>query len=605
MNKRGFVSLLRNAMNLILPQSQKKFILLIIAQVIVNIFDLVGILIIGFVGALSVSGIQSRPTSGRVESILKFFQVNELDFQVQIAILGGIGAVLLVIKSLVSAFLTRKILHFLAFRSAELSKRLIITLFSAPISIIRKRTEKETIFAVTTGVDEIALRMLGSSATVISDISLLVFLSVGLFVIQPLVALSTAAFFLIIVISLQKIVTRRAALLGLEVANLTVSSLEDISSSIHSYRVLYVHDQLGVKAENVALNRLMLAYAQAEMTFMPNIGKYVIEISLVVGAILLSASQFLLTDAVHAISTLAVFLTAGTRIAPALLRAQQSAIQFRSSVGAADYTLALARELEQVVPTRNETLFFDNISDAGADVVVSNLSFSYGFNNIIKNINFKIPSGNFYALVGLSGAGKTTLVDLILGIHKPSTGQVLINGIPPQDLIRKNPDFISYVPQEAVLFNGSILENLNFSYRGMNYSESECLTKLELVGLSSWVKGLSNGINTQIGETGVKLSGGQKQRLSIAAALLCDPKLLILDEATSALDAISEEEIKELLDQLKGRVTCLVIAHRLSSIRDADSILMIEEGELVAQGNFEELKKTSSSFAEQAKLMGL
>lgn len=607
MFKDSFMPILAKAMNLILPDSRKKFFSLTLAQVVVNLLDLAGILIIGFVGALSISGIQSRQNSRELELFINFFRLSEFSFQHQIAILGAAGAILLVLKSIISAFLTRKILHFLSFRSAELSKRLILSLFSSPLSVIRRRTEKEAIFAVTTGVDEIALRMLGSSATVFSDLSLLIFLSIGLFIIQPLVALSSTVFFIVIIFTLQRIVTKRALRLGLEVANLTVSSLEDIGTTIDSYRVLYVHNQLETKSRLIGMNRIKLAYAQAEMTFMPNISKYVIEISLVIGAILLSASQFLLTDAIHAISTLAVFLTAGTRIAPAMLRAQQSAIQFRSSMGAANYTISLANELQELYPEseQRQEISSSSYPEVIPEIIVSDVSFSFEQTNVLKNISIRVMPGKSYALVGLSGAGKTTLIDLILGIHQPNVGQILINGISPKLFIRENPNYISYVPQEISLVNGTILDNLNFSYSTEEFSPSECIKKLELVGLSNWVNSMPMGIHTQIGETGVKLSGGQKQRLSIAAALLCNPKLLILDEATSSLDAISEEEIRSLLESLRGQATCLVIAHRLSSIRDADVIFMIENGSLVAEGNFEDLRKSNLIFAEQAKLMGL
>jgi ABC-type multidrug transport system fused ATPase/permease subunit len=290
-----------------------------------------------------------------------------------------------------------------------------------------------------------------------------------------------------------------------------------------------------------------------------------------------------------------------------MLRAQQAAIQFRGSIGAADYTISLANELQDnSIETKIEQINQTNLKNENLpEILVSNVSFSFGENQVISDISFKIMPGKFCALVGLSGAGKSTLVDLILGIHKPESGQILIHGLPPANLVREYSNFISYVPQENNLINGTIVENLNFSYSNQQYSIDECLRTLELVGLVEWVDSLPLGLDTQIGETGVKLSGGQRQRLSIAAALLCNPKLLILDEATSALDAISEDEIKSLLDGIKGQVTCLVIAHRLSSIRDADSIFMIENGSLAGQGRFEELKKINSTFAKQAKLMGL
>ncbi len=602
-------STLIRALNLILPEKKSRIAILTAAQVTINILDLAGVLIFGIVGALGISGIQSKPVSGSMLSILTALHIGSMDFRMQVALLGSLGAILLISRSLVTALLSRHILHFLSFKSAQLSQSLIRQLFDAPVQFVRQRTEKVTIYAITSGVDEIALRMLGTSTVIVSDVSLLIFLSIGLFFIQPFVALSTFAFFAIVVLAMQKTVTGRASKLGLEVANLTVKSTEDIASVLEGYRVLYVHNQLGQVATKIGADRRKLSYSQAEMAFMPNISKYVIEISVVIGAIALSACQFIISDAVHAVSTLTVFLAAGTRIAPALLRAQQGAIQFKASIGSASYTIALAEDLRNLGVMNKglhlpETYLNTNF-DRPPRIMIQDLSFSFGKDEILKDISLDFAPGQMAAIVGSSGAGKSTLVDLLLGLHSPSKGKVLIDDISPKEAIKASPYLISYVPQEIPLLNGSIFNNMNFGYREGEYSEEECLKVLHSVGLGEWISNFKLGIHTQIGETGVKLSGGQKQRLALASAIICRPKILVMDEATSALDGVSEEQIKILLDSFKGQITTIVIAHRLASIRDADQIVLLEGGEVEAVGKFGELKQKSESFRIQAELMGL
>jgi ABC-type multidrug transport system fused ATPase/permease subunit len=206
----------------------------------------------------------------------------------------------------------------------------------------------------------------------------------------------------------------------------------------------------------------------------------------------------------------------------------------------------------------------------------------------LKNINLTIPAKQMTAIVGKSGAGKTTLIDLLMGLNKPEKGQVFLDGKPlTNDKLLSLRKVISYVPQDPFLFNGSIKENLLLVKP--NATDKQIWEALKFSSAAEFVKALPLSLETVIGDRGVKISGGERQRLVLARAILRNPSILILDEATSALDTENEVKIQEAIERLKGKMTIIVIAHRLSTIRNADQVVVFEDGEIIQQGEYAQL----------------
>lgn len=235
---------------------------------------------------------------------------------------------------------------------------------------------------------------------------------------------------------------------------------------------------------------------------------------------------------------------------------------------------------------------------------VDGLSFTYPHRKsieVLTDVNFLIKTGEMVALVGPSGAGKSTLFDLVQRFYDPTSGRILLNGTNIGELkLSEVRSSIGFVPQDPTLFSGSIRANV--TYGAPESDEYEIHEALELAHALKFVKQLPDGLETLIGEGGAGLSGGQKQRLAIARALLKKPDVLLLDEATSALDAESEEYIRQSIQELKGRCSILVIAHRLSTVRQADRILILSEGSIVADGNHEQLIKSNDLYARFANI---
>jgi len=230
-----------------------------------------------------------------------------------------------------------------------------------------------------------------------------------------------------------------------------------------------------------------------------------------------------------------------------------------------------------------------------------NVSFSYGENPVLRNINLVIPKGGTIALVGPSGGGKSSLVDLIPRFYDIQSGKLLIDDIEIKDIdLFSLRNLMGIVTQESILFNDTIFNNIAFGLR--NVSEVDVEQAAKVANAHEFIVQTKYGYHTNIGERGSKLSGGQRQRISIARAILNDPAILILDEATSALDSESEKLVQDALDNLmKGR-TSIVIAHRLSTIQKADHIVVLRDGEIVEEGNHDSLIKLKGLYKKLSEM---
>jgi ABC-type bacteriocin/lantibiotic exporter with double-glycine peptidase domain len=224
---------------------------------------------------------------------------------------------------------------------------------------------------------------------------------------------------------------------------------------------------------------------------------------------------------------------------------------------------------------------------------------------MIQNFTETLNVNEVSALVGSSGSGKSTIFDLMLGIHQPRSGSIRISGLEPREFIEQFAGLVSYVPQDISIVSGSVRENVCLGYSIDDFSDLRVWEALEMAKLKSDVEEFEELLDTHVGERGNKLSGGQRQRLGLARALLTRPRLLLLDEATSSLDARTEVQVSEAIQGLKGKVTVVLIAHRLSSIRNADKVIYMKGGKLVASGKFEEVRRLVPAFNEEANLMGL
>ncbi|MBT5050984.1 MAG: ABC transporter ATP-binding protein [Rhodospirillaceae bacterium] len=296
-------------------------------------------------------------------------------------------------------------------------------------------------------------------------------------------------------------------------------------------------------------------------------------------------------------ATILTFLLMMARTMPRVAEVQQryqSYLSYRPAFVVVDTMIeACERNAERVLrsgrqlPNFSETIKFEGVS----------LRFADSQSPLIDNVHLEIPRNHMVALVGSSGAGKTTVINLLAGLYRPDTGSVLIDGVDLEDIdLREWRSKIGYVTQDAVTFNDTIRNNLCFAKSGL--SDQDIQDALAMANLDSFVAQLPDGLDTVVGENGVRLSGGQRQRLALARALLGKPSLLLLDEATSALDNETERVIQNAIETLADHLTIIVVAHRLSTITRADHVYVMEEGRVVESGNYSSLLAQNGRFAE-------
>lgn len=594
----------------VLPRHDlSKVLVVVIFQSLLSILDLVGIALIGLLGALTVTGVQSKLPNGTLAELLSALGISDFPLQRQAAILGTLAGVLLISKTFFAIIFTRRTFRFLSNRSAVISSRLLRKFLSQPVTSVSKKTSQDTIYSLTQGVNNITLGVIGNSVSVVSDTALILVLFAGLFALDPMVASSTVVFFAGIGSVLYLALHNKALKLGEAQAKLNIESDEKISEMVFSFREMFAKGRRSHYSNLITGLRFKLSGYQAEATFLPFIGKYVIETAVILGVLVISAAQFALSDATDAVATLSVFLAASTRIAPAILRLQQGGIQIKSAIGSSMPTLQLVSTLEtlpEVVVGVEESVDFEHLGFS-AQVELKSVAFHYpeSSNYVIDDVNIEVSKGEFLAIVGESGAGKSTLADLILGLLIPQKGNVVISGLSPADAVKNWPGSISYVPQNSFIANASILENITLGYSRGSISPEMIENSITMSRLKDFVDTLPLGLETIIGESGSRVSGGQRQRIGIARALCSNPKLMILDEATSALDGGTEAEIASAILSLKNSVTLIVIAHRLSTIKEADRIVFLDGGKVKAVGTFEDLRKNEPKFDAQASQMGL
>lgn len=586
----------------------RKLRIVSILQVLLSILDLIGVALIGIIGALAVTGVRSQEATGGVANVLQFFKLTKFSFQTQTIVLAMVAVSFLLLRTILSIIITRKTLFFLSRRSAEIASKLISQVMAQPLSTLNQFSTQRIQYTLTTGANALALGVFGSIVSVVADSALLLVLGVGILIIDPITAVATFLIFGGIIVYLYFITNRKTQKISERYSELRIQDSEILLELLSSYRELFIRNRRGFFVDRAKKIKWQVAEYSAELAWLPYISKYAVEIAFTLGTMIIAALQFATNDSTAAVGSLSLFLAAGTRIVPALLRLQQNLVTITSNIEQARPTVELFFKTNPNLQLPHHSLDVET-SHRGfvAEIVLEDVSFRFPAANIdtLNLINLKIKPGETLAIVGPSGAGKSTLVDLILGIYPPSSGTITLGGLQPSESITRWPGALGYVPQEVVLMAGSIANNVSAGFTLSQSMEELVIEALRIAQLEDFVKSLPDGVFTQVGERGKNLSGGQRQRVGIARAMFTKPGLLVLDEATSSLDGQTELEISEAIQGLKGKVTLILIAHRLSTVKKADRIVYLEAGKIVSQGTFGEVREAVPDFDHQAQLMGL
>jgi ABC-type multidrug transport system fused ATPase/permease subunit len=604
----GMADEISSALKLLPPGSRLRLGLLVFANMATSLLDLVGVALVGIVSVSLVGFAQPEVSSDSeafpmnvVSSLGLADDVSGLFF------LGLAAAGFLLLKSALGAYLSRKTLLFLARRQALVSGDMTIRLFRQPISTIEHRSSQEIAYSLITGVGAAIVSLLGSGALALAELALLAVLGIALLVLNFWVTVCAIIFFSLLAVFMHLVLGNWARNTSRITATTNYALVQGIQEAHGAFRELTVLNRMDAFTRRLATPILRAATSTATSGFIAQVPKYVYETSLLVAALALGAFEFSQQSPQEAVITVSVFLAAGSRIMPSMLRLQNSLVSIRSSAGLASPTFALFQSLESA-PGDSEDHIAPRPSEGFSPTIqLADVTARYpgAPDPALQAINVEIAAGQSVAIVGPTGAGKSTLADVILGILPVEGGSVLVGGEHPLTCIKLWPGSIAYVPQAVSLVVGDVRQNVAIGLDGDEIDDDAIWRSLADVRLDEFLRSEREGLDTEVGERGVRMSGGQRQRLGLARALYSRPRLLVLDEATSALDAETEAAIASTLAGLHGRVTTIVIAHRLTTIKDADLVLYVDQGRITANGDFEQVRAAVPQFDESAKILGL
>ncbi len=590
-------------------------------QMSLSFLDLLGVALIGTVAAIAASGVGAQyAVPGPIQSVLRALGLGGLTVSQLTVVFALLAVGVLVLKTFLQALISRRIFRFLAFRQAEVSADLARQFLQRPLLFVQRWTTSEAIYALGSGVGAATVAVLGSAITIVSEITLFVILLIALFAVDFVTALVAVVLFVVVVAVSHQVLSRKSQRNAQVMTDASIATLTAVSEALETYRETSV---LNRREMYVARYQALVGrYAQATASnqFIVEMPKYVLEATMYVAVVVLGVAQFVLNkNLTEAATTTAVFLAAGLRLVPALLRLQGAGITVRNAAVSAQPTYYLADGLHSTADTAHSLpgMSLEAVAiraqiaaghgDFDATISVNAVSISYEHEAppALSEVSFRAPTGTSVALVGSTGAGKSTLADVIIGALTPDSGSVTISGLSPREAIAKWPGAVAYVPQSVALVAGAVRDNVALGLPRDAVDDDLVWEALERAHLASFLREHREGLDTYIGERGIRLSGGQRQRLGIARALYTRPRLLILDEATSALDSETEQAIVQTLDELEGDVTTVTVAHRLATVRRADQLLYLQHGYAVAQGNFEQVRTQAPDFDRQAALLGL
>ncbi len=599
---------IKRVLLLLEKKDRLKLFLVLIVNTFLAFLDLFGVALIGITSAILIRGLQGLTAGDQVSRFLEILNLDGLPQRTLLILLGGTAIFFFIMKTILSVYFLRRTLRYMSIRNAQISSSLVSKMLNRPVEKIFSKSIQHQIYNVTGGVERLVGGAVTNLVVIASDLVLLLVILIGLMLVDPVTSIGTFFVFTGIGFLLYFLLHKRVAILNSKFTYESIYFNQKVSEGINSFRDLFIKGGREFYVNEIRKTKMKLAGYDAEIKFIPNISKYTIEVSVILGIAVVAGIQFYLFDSNRAIAVISVFLAASSRIAPAIIRLQQNVIAVKSSFSAAQPTFDLIDELNGVQELeRTETLITTNHKDFSPRVNLKNLKFTYSdaINDTIQDISLEISEGKFIAFVGPSGGGKSTLVDLVLGLLAPSSGSISISGLTPVDAIKKWPGSIGYVPQDVFIENSTVKENICLGFNPELVQDDLVWQALDLADLSEFVKGLEGQLSYRISDAGKNLSGGQRQRLGIARALLTKPKIVIFDEATSALDAETENRVSESILKLTGECTVIFIAHRLSVVRSADMIYYIDKGRIVNQGTFEELRSINADFNNQANFMGI
>jgi len=484
--------------------------------------------------------------------------------------------------------------------SADASTELMRRYVASPF--IRHRTRRlPEVYRNIGDAASISSGVLLAVLSLVSDLLVLIGILAVLLITSPLVTLFTLVFFGILVGGVQRALSHQQTRTGQKAAEADLQSWQFLLPALDGFREARLTSSGRRFVRGYAEAKRTGAEAARVFTLVSELPKYVLEIGFIIAVVGVATILFATGGKENALTVLGVFAAASLRSLPTLNRVSATFATVRSGQVGLGIFVDAAAELDE-----EDSYIEDPRSPQryDGDIELRDVGFLFpdSPDPVVRGLDLVIPKNSTVAFVGSSGAGKSTVLDLILGLLTPTQGRITCGGRRIDDDLAAWCSGIGVVAQDVFLIDATIAENVAFGQARDEISESQVWEALRQAELSGLVEGLDEGLQTVVGERGVRLSGGQRQRIGLARALYRRPRVLILDEATSALDNETEHQIAKTLQALSGQLTLIIVAHRLSTVRRADKLVLLEAGRVAAEGSFAEMKETSERFARLVEL---
>lgn len=495
-------------------------------------------------------------------------------------------------------------LGFFQRQSVDTAATLMSSYLQAPYSLHQQRDTSEFLRRMNDAVGQVYSQVVLGGMSVLTEGITIAAMAVTLFVVAPVPALTAFVFFGLAGALLQRLVRARARRVGEDLIHAAYVMTQAALHALGGIREIKLRREHQPFVDRFRDARSDMAQAVRVNAFLGDFPKYAMELLFIFGIGLMTIVIYSGQSSDRALGTLALFAVAGFRVLPSIVRLMASLTSMRG--GAASLRLVeedLARARELLAPSAAEDAAPITLT---RELVLDRVGFVYegSARPVLQDVSLRVPAGSSLALVGGSGAGKSTLVDVVLGLHPPSTGRVLADGVDVSTNLAGWQAQLAAVPQDVFILGETLRQDIVFSIDAP-VDEARLDTVLEQAQLRDLVTRLEHGLDTPLGERGARISGGQRQRIGIARALYRQPRLLALDEATSALDNATEREITDTLESLRGEVTTIVVAHRLSTVRRCDQVAYLVDGRVDAVGSWEEMLTKSPGFAHLVSLGSL
>ena len=525
--------------------------------------------------------------------------------------LGLVLVLAFVIKGIAALLFKRWSLKFTGYQQLATSTTILNHYMKDSYFNHKKSQPEETAYLISTYVVFAYRGFVGSIINFVGDFLSIIVLLIMILCVMPVPALIAFAYFGITIAVMQFFLRRGNAKYGEITARAGRDALRFLLDDIRGFREIRITNAHKAAIEQYREPAVRSVKSDVNLSFLNDFPKYSLEVIFIVGIAGLLA-LVTATQGADGLPSLMLFATACIRILPNATRMIASLGGIRANEFASEEVAKVIRSMSPEEQRLQMVEFKDEIDPATiinsgiepVDVQIDNLVYRYpdGDKDVLKDIQLDVPAGTSVAFVGGSGSGKTTLVDLILGLLTPTSGTISSQGKDIHTDLHSWYQKIGYVPQDPYLGNGTLREAVAFGIPAKHIDDDRVIYCLELAELMPVVETLEDGINTSIGENGNRLSGGQRQRVGIARAMYRNPSLLVMDEATSALDNETEHKITQTINRISKEITVIIVAHRLSTVRNVDQLVYLSQGRIANKGTFKEVQAANEEFANLVRL---